>query len=377
MHLEAYVITPAIGDDRTDSSSQLQGSKAILPPNVHVKRVSVRLPSRLKTIDFMVACRLGISELVKDFGIDLIHSQSDLSSYLIPRSRLRIPELTTIHTTVQGHIEALRTCGVGFEQMTAGEKMRLVLAPLLVPLENRFYTDDRYYLTVSNWAKQRFHVEKGISLSRIKVTHVGVDSEVFSPEKKKEALDRLPIIADADAPIVLYLSRMATRKGIHHLLKAAQGILKKADAFFVFAGSGPRPPINLPPDSYVFLGHVSEELPPYLYAASDVFVLPSLYENFPSCVLEAMASECAVVASEICGIPEMIRHELNGLMIPPSDVGALTTSILRLIQDDGLRKRLGHEARRTTLKEFTWEGTTKATVDYYEEVLQNYTKGGR
>jgi glycosyltransferase involved in cell wall biosynthesis len=86
---------------------------------------------------------------------------------------------------------------------------------------------------------------------------------------------------------------------------------------------------------------------PFLLEA-DIYVLPSLQEGSGSvALLEALQAGAAIIASEVDGIPEDIRHEHDALIVPPGDPVALEAAIVRLLGDPALRARLGAAARRT------------------------------
>lgn len=81
-----------------------------------------------------------------------------------------------------------------------------------------------------------------------------------------------------------------------------------------------------------------------LFAAADAAVLPSAWENFPHTVVEALAVGTPVVATAVGGVPEVVAHGDNGLLVPPHDVPALRAAIERLAREEGLRARLASRA---------------------------------
>ena len=92
-----------------------------------------------------------------------------------------------------------------------------------------------------------------------------------------------------------------------------------------------------------------ESLLPAL-AASDVVAFPSLWENSSIATLEALALGRAVVATDAGGFPEMIESGTHGLLVPPGDAGALAEALLRLLDDPGLRDRLGAAAAESVAR---------------------------
>jgi glycosyltransferase involved in cell wall biosynthesis len=123
------------------------------------------------------------------------------------------------------------------------------------------------------------------------------------------------------------------------------------DVALVVVGDGPdRPRLErlteeLGLDGRVrFLGARSrDEVLRTLYAA-DAAVLPSRWENFPHLVVEALAVGTPVIASAVGGVPELVRHGENGLLVPSGDVDALAEAIQRLLADEALRDRLAAAA---------------------------------
>jgi glycosyltransferase involved in cell wall biosynthesis len=93
---------------------------------------------------------------------------------------------------------------------------------------------------------------------------------------------------------------------------------------------------------------------------ADVFVVPSVLDEagnvdgLPNVLLESMASGCAIVASSVAGIPDVIRDGENGLLVPQRDERALAEAICTLLDDLSLRQRLGDAARATAVGRLSW-----------------------
>jgi glycosyltransferase involved in cell wall biosynthesis len=115
-----------------------------------------------------------------------------------------------------------------------------------------------------------------------------------------------------------------------------------------------------------FLGQV-ESVWSHLSKA-DVFALASLREPLGLAVMEAMAAGLAVIASEIGGLPELVRPGLTGELVPPNDERALAASLIRLLRDEGLRERMGSAARRVA-DGLRAEAMVQRYFELYEEIL--------
>lgn len=105
---------------------------------------------------------------------------------------------------------------------------------------------------------------------------------------------------------------------------------------------------------------------PDLQAASDIFVMPSLWEGLPLAVLEAMFAARPLIATTASGIPEAVRDGEEGLLIAPADAGALAQAVHRLLRDPGLRERLGLNARARAERDFS----ITAMADAYERLYR-------
>jgi len=159
-------------------------------------------------------------------------------------------------------------------------------------------------------------------------------------------------------------------KGQLELLDAARGLAADyPDMGFVLVGDGPDGDAiraaAAGQQCVHFAGFV-DDVPDWL-AAFDVFAFPSHHEGLGSVLLQAMAAGTPIVASDTGGIPELIRHEETGLLVPPRDAQALAAAIERLHGDEALRRRLAEAARRR-LGEFSTEAVAGRLENVYRRV---------
>ena len=155
-----------------------------------------------------------------------------------------------------------------------------------------------------------------------------------------------------DSVQFLFLGRIGDRKGAFELLDAYRALpaTSRAKARIVFAGDGRveelRRRADIDPNVVVhtWLDHEERN---HLLAASDVLVLPSHQEGVPMVILEAMAYGLPVIATPVGGIPDVIRHGREGLLVELGNRGALTAALARMIAEPALRASLGRGARAT------------------------------
>ena len=96
---------------------------------------------------------------------------------------------------------------------------------------------------------------------------------------------------------------------------------------------------------------------------------PSIRDNFPFAILEAMAEGKPVVATRVGGIPEAVVDKVTGLLIPPGDIQGLANAINKLLEDSNLAKRLGSNAKNRIKEKFIFGLMFNETVAAYKEVL--------
>jgi glycosyltransferase involved in cell wall biosynthesis len=195
--------------------------------------------------------------------------------------------------------------------------------------------------------------------------------------------DRAPQRAPIEPARLLFSGRLIQRKGLDYLIRALPLVLEKRAVKLVVTGEGDRrrewealtQRLGLS-DKVEFLGFVSTERLGELYRGCDLYVHPAIYddngdtEGLGVVLVEALANRCPVVASDVGGIPDVVRHEQTGLLVPEKNERALADAILRLLGDPALARRLG-EAGHTFAKEhFDWERITEETEALYRRAVE-------
>lgn len=162
----------------------------------------------------------------------------------------------------------------------------------------------------------------------------------------------LPDIATRIPMRMLFLGRIETAKGVDELLAALQNLVASFPAArLVLAGDGDRAALLTRATALGIAQHL--ELPGWLsreqvnqeLARATIFVLPSYQEGLPMALLEAMAYGCAVVATAVGGIPQLVQQDVNGLLVEPRNGTELTLALRGLLADAGKCERLGQQAR--------------------------------
>jgi starch synthase len=216
---------------------------------------------------------------------------------------------------------------------------------------------------------------------RVHVVHNGIDTALYHPDPRTDALRAHGI--DPDRPYVLFVGRVTRQKGVPHLVRAAAGLHPDTQVVLC-AGEADTPELDAE-----FRGLVSrlqadrtgvhwipemlprDEVVPLLTHAT-VFACPSVYEPLGIVNLEAMACGTAVVASDVGGIPEVVDDGTTGLLVhyDADDTAAfeagLTGRINELVEDRARARAMGAAGRDRAVREFGWAAIAERTVGIYE-----------
>ena len=240
------------------------------------------------------------------------------------------------------------------------------------------------------------HVEKtqlvrlyGARSSRIRVIPPGVDLARFRPIEQRYA--RKVIGIPTQTRLILFAGRIERLKGLDTLFQAVAVLRKRRadwdwrDVSVAVIGGDPseagqqaneemarlhslRSALGLD-DVITFLGARDQDALQYYYAAAEVLVMPSQYESFGMVALEAMACGTPVIASDVGGLAYLVRHGQTGYRVPARDAEALAAKIVRLLTDEGLRRRMGQRAA-CWAEGFAWPRIADRIEEVYRSLVR-------
>jgi phosphatidylinositol alpha-mannosyltransferase len=200
----------------------------------------------------------------------------------------------------------------------------------------------------------------------------GIDGSCFRPD-----LSPVPELRSEGATTILFVGRMEQRKGLPILLEAyAQLRRQRAGCRLVIVGDGPMrwayerqcEATGIPDVS--FLGHVSADILPRIYASADVFCSPATRgESFGIVLLEAMASGVPVVASAIPGFSQVVDPGGDGLLVPPGKPEGFTHALESLIAAPELRQSMGRHGIEKA-RRYDWRVVVDGILDVYGEARE-------
>jgi glycosyltransferase involved in cell wall biosynthesis len=325
--------------------------------NVHAPNVEFYERARRRGLSVrMVHCQgradwravRQIEECIQEDGIQLLHThgyKADLYGYVAAR-RSGKPIVATCHNWLGG------TAALGIYNHL--DRMTL----------KRF----RGLAAVSESVAQRL-IASGVSAQKIRTIANGIDVQAFERARPSAVLDF------DGSKVIGMVARLDLQKGFECLLRAARELCGAFPALkVVIVGEGPdRIAIEsmiqrFELQSNVILAGQHSDMPS-IYAAMDIFVLPSLNEGLPMTILEAMAASKPVIATRVGAIPKVIQDGETGLLVDPADSDGLRNALARLLADSDLCCRIGSAGHDWVSRNYTSEAMALKYRQMYADVL--------
>ena len=240
--------------------------------------------------------------------------------------------------------------------------------PRLFEFEKKAVRHADHRFVVSDYWKRELRESYGLDAT---VAYNGLDKNDFSdlPNRK------------SSVPTVLFVGGLEPRKGLEYLVLAMADIAEEVpdahleaiaktgfrgvDSVGWFELLAERAGVS---DRVTFTDSVTQYALLQHYSDADVVVLPSRNEGWGLSLMEAMACGRAVVGTTVGGIPELVRDDVDGILVPPGDIRALAAAVVRLLRDNDLRERMAASGKER-VGSFSWKATAELTAEAYESVL--------
>lgn len=218
------------------------------------------------------------------------------------------------------------------------------------------------------------HDNEGCDVSRMPVIPSGIDTERFQPLPSADYVARLGL--PSGRRLIGVVTRMRARKGVEEFIRAiAEVRQRQPQAHGVIVGEvtfddtleqlvrdlGVQ-------DHLTLLGRRADM--PEVLSAFELFVLSSHDEGMSNAVLEAMAMQLPVVATDVGGTGEVVRHGASGLLVPPKDPSALATGIATVLEDPERAQRMGALGREIVCERFSAQAMVRQMEDLYFEIAK-------
>jgi len=310
---------------------------------------------------------LALRRTFQTFQPNIIHThgiKANFFSRLASRA-MHIPLVTTVHSSLR-YDYAGAIAYVIVSMMERGTRLW-----------------NRHYIAISGAIAEILR-KQGVPGEQISVIYNGTDLSPYRQTQLRES-DRSRLRAEWGIPQNAFLfgtvARFVPVKGLPilidafaHLLREQATDAKGAQPYLVLVGDGSERTMletkvrEAGLEEHVRFAGFRQDIPACLHAC-DVFVHSSLYEGLGYTLIEAMASEVPVVASNVGGVKEFVFHEQTGLVVQPGDAAALAHEMNRLLQSEELRSQLAKIALDHVEHKFTIEQMTRDILALYQKLL--------
>jgi glycosyltransferase involved in cell wall biosynthesis len=305
--------------------------------------------------------------------------------YLVHARRVK----TLVHSLQPDLVHALHLTSYGFLGALAGFHPYVVSvwgtdileAPKLTPFHRwltRYALEHADTITATGLHLATETTRYAPAAVPVTVVPYGVDMQRFVPRERGSG--------GGDHVVIGAVSRLSQEKGVRYLIEAFGQLRERygGGVSLRIAGDGPERArleqmvqrLNLE-SSVELRGWLDHEAVPGFLNELDVFVLPSTWEGFGVAAAEASAAGLPVVATNVYGIPDVVRDGETGLLVAPKDPGALARAVGRLVEDARLRRRLGEAGHEYVGRHYDWTENAQQMAAIYERLLSSRARPPR
>lgn len=355
----------------------------VICPFYKASRKKKELLDGIKVNRFRYFWPLSLQKLTEKGGLP-----SQFKEYLLAKIQLPLFMLSMLYNTIR----ASRSCDLIHCQWAlagfVGVLVKKIRAkPLVVTLRGadvetarknkafnmlvRFVLKNADSITSNNryLIEQATHIQPNLKTS---IIYNGVDTQLFRQRDKNKVRKKLGL--PQNKKIILYVGWLIERKGVNYLIEALPSVMNRhKDCMMLILGEGNRKE-NLQEltkqlgldKKVLFLGPKLQEEVAFYMSAADMLVLPSLSEGLPNVVLEAMASAVPVIATEVCGTPEVITHNKTGLLVKPKSKEDLAKQMNFLLGSNKTASIV--KEAKNTVDRFTWDQSAEHYLSIYQKL---------
>jgi starch synthase len=309
---------------------------------------------------------------------DVIHSHTWYANFagLVGSKFLDVPHVVTSHSLEPHRPWKAEQLGGGYRVSSWAEKTAFLDAAAVISVSAGMRED-----VLESYSE--------LDPERVYVVRNGIDTDEFAPDTGTDVVEQLKV--DLSRPLVVFVGRITRQKGLVHLVRAAQQF-DDGTQLLLLAGAPDTPEIAAEFDAAFGalskarpVTWIQEMLPRasvrQVLSHATVFACPSIYEPLGIVNLEAMATETAVVASAVGGIPEVVVDGETGILVgyDPDQAGdpefiaafeaRFAAAVNELTRDPARAKAMGKAGRQRCIDEFSWAKIAQQTVEVYQKAI--------
>ncbi len=365
-----------------------QPTSAQLPTSPRLERLLGHFTGRLSLNDIHCVGAFKVKRHEAYINADIIHFHgihSQFFSYLaLPSLTAEKPAVFTLRDMwpLTGHCAFSYDC----ERWKIGcGKCPYPDAPPIMPsrvdgsridwkLKNWAYS--RSHLTIVSLSRRMVEQAKQSMLQRFPIYHIpnGVDTEAYQPLDREQCRAILGIPPQKKVLMFGAVRLNDRRKGGDLLIKALESLphaLQK-DIVLLLLGHNGEAIAQAVQLQALPLGYVTgARLKSAAFSAADLFIFPTRGEGLPNVLLESMACGTPMVASDVGGVPDLVRPQVTGYLAAPESAEELCTGIVQLLEDQELRQTMRQQCRTIAVQEYAVELEVQRHIELYQQLLQH------
>ncbi len=376
-------MNPRVPNNKKENLVFFSETKNIGGAEVYLLLLASGLDKKLFNIRVAIPKSKGTSEFVnelrsKGIKVDFIKKYNILNNLLYFNKikpdyihfNVPVPSINSCMTAILAGIIYSRSKLYVTEHMVPPEYKPHFFTRLLIRL---LYAKLEMSITVSNKNKESLIKNYKFPKNKIKVIYNCIDIEHITNYNRDIARELKNQFLISDSAIVFgTVGRLNPQKGHEYLINASKNVIKEVpQSLFLIVGRGENKEQlmqkineNKMSDYFRLAGyqeHLSE-----IFALIDIFVLPSISEGFPFVILEAMAANKPVIATNVGGVPEIITNNINGILVEPMDPDALARAMIMLAKDINKRNHIAEMGCKKIRENFSLEKMILATKEIYK-----------
>jgi len=313
-----------------------------------------------KTINMPFTTIIQANKIIKTEQIDIHHSNGNAGYFLVDK----IPTVTTVHHLPNAEIKYYNL-------------LQNLLNYLDIFMSYKLMKYSKKIIAVSNSTYREIKDMYPSSSNNLVIIKEGVDTKLFNFKEKPN----LKLINRKESKNIIFFPGGARgrRKGSEILFKSLSSLKNEFDFICVVSGKSRELgwskkfntliKLNALEKNVLLIGEIDYQELPKFYSIADIVVYPSFFEGFGIPVLEALASKRPIIATKTGEINNIIKNNVNGLLINPGDQTELYNKLKKLLKDKKLRKKLANNGLNSVNILYDWNNIALEIKNIYQKFI--------
>lgn len=360
------------------SSIMMVGEKnsndnSVIPYTVPFKEKKISFAKKILSLDRNLnhvyrSCNIfpsGIHKIINELDIDIVNL------HWIGHELISIPEIRKIKKNIVWTLHDMWPFS-GSEHYNLNKKNKISVDNFIFKIKKIYWRKiEFHFISPSKWLSDSLYNSSIFHRKKCKIIPNCLDTDIFKPMEREKARNFFNI--PLNKKIILFGAsggKNSYRKGYLYLKEAVEKISKDRKDIECVVFGGKKDGIeNINNIVIRNIGKVYDDNElSLLYSAADVFVTPSVIDNLPNTIMEAMSCGTPCVGFAVGGITEMIDHEINGVLSEPFDTNSLSQGIDWIISNNERQSQLGEEARKKVINNYCRTIIAEQYKKYYIDI---------